>query len=204
MKRLFLLFIAFLPALCLSAQLGKNLSLGPRVGVNFAKFTSKDGIDNSESKPGLVAGLTSTYSINTNTGITFDALYSREGQSNSTFKTDLDYLRLMLAFNYFFRDQEDKFRPKIYVGPTLGFLLSAEDKLENGNDDIDVKETYNTIDIGLAVGLGFNYRVGGDTWLNVDGRFQPGLSNIIDNKPSGIDAIRNQNFQFSVGLAFGL
>mgnify|MGYP003862918121 CR=1 FL=1 len=204
MKRLFLLFIAFLPALCLSAQMTKNFSIGPRVGVNFAKFTDTD---NSESKPGLVAGLTSTYSINTNTGITFDALYSGEGvqsEADPKIKTDLDYLRLMLAFNYFFRDQEDNFRPKIYVGPTLGFLLSAENKVEDSESEVDVKDAYKNVDLGLAVGLGFNYRLGGETWLNVDGRFQPGLSDLRENKPSNSNAIRNQNFQFSVGLAFGL
>ena len=136
-----------------------------------------------------------------------DLLYSREGvetTSEPQVETGLDYLRFLLAYNIFFRDLEDDFRPKIYIGPNVGFLLSAENQIEGGDTEIDVKENYNTLDIGLTLGVGFNLRVGGSTWLNVDGRFQPGLTNIVDNKPSNVDAIRNQNFQISLGLAFGL
>lgn len=204
MKRIILLFIALLPVLCLSAQVTKNFSIGPRAGINFATLTNTD---NKEANIGLVAGITSTYSINTRTGLTFDALYSQEGvQTNSspTFQTDLDYLRLALAFDLFFLEQENSFRPKIYVGPTLGFLLSAETGLEDNDNGTDVKDNFKNTDFGLVVGLGFNYRLGNNTWLNVDGRFLPGLTDIIENKPSGADAIHNQNFQFSVGIAFGL
>lgn len=139
--------------------------------------------------------------------MTVDLLYSREGvetTSEPQVETGLDYLRLLLAYDIFFRDQEDNFRPKIYVGPNVGLLLSAENQIEDGETEVDVKENYNTIDVGVTLGLGFNLRVGGETWLNVDGRFQPGLTNIIDNKPNGADAVRNQNFQVSLGLAFGL
>lgn len=205
MKPLILLCFALALVTHTFAQLtGENFSIGPRVGVNFAKFTN---VDNADSKSGLVAGITSTYSINTRSGVTVDLLYSREGSETETtqqIETGLDYLRLLLAYDIFFRDQEDNFRPKIYIGPNLGLLLAANNKIEGAENEIDVKDNYNTIDVGLTLGAGFNFRVGGKSWLNVDGRFQPGLTNIINNKPSGVDAIRNQNFQVSVGLAFGL
>jgi outer membrane protein W len=204
MKPLILLCFALTFATYTVAQNASNFSIGPRVGVNFAKFTN---VDNADPKSGLVLGLTSTYSFNVRTGLTIDALYSREGNETSTtpqLQTGLDYLRFLVAYDIFFRDLEDNFRPKIYVGPNLGILLSAENQVEGSDNEVDVKDSYNTIDLGLTLGLGFNLRVGGETWLNVDGRFQPGLTNIINNKPSNIDAIRNQNFQVSVGLAFGL
>lgn len=204
MKRLILLSIALLSVVCLSAQITKNFSIGPRVGVNFATLTNTD---NKQANIGIAAGITSTYSINTRTGLSFDALYSKEGvqtDSEPTIKTDLDYLRLGLAFNLFFRDLEDNFRPKIYVGPTLGFLLSAETEVEDDDSGTDIKDNFKSTDFGLMVGLGFNYRLGNNTWLNVDGRFLPGLTNVVENKPSGADAVRNQNLQFSIGLAFGL
>lgn len=204
MKRLNLLFLALALTTFAFAQGTKNFSLGPRVGVNLAQFTN---VDNADSKSGLVAGLTSTYSINTRSGLTMDLLYSVEGVETKTepqVQTDLDYIRFMLAYDIFFRDREDDFRPKIYIGPNVGVLLSAENQIEGADTEVDVKESYNTLDVGLTLGLGFNLRIGGETWLNVDGRYQPGLMNIIDNKPNGVDAVRNQNFQISLGLAFGL
>ncbi len=205
MKRIILLFVALTLVTYTFAQLSeRNFSIGPRVGVNFSKVTNAD---NADYKTGLVAGLTSTYSITENSGLTMDLLYSREGaetESEPQLSTEFDYLRFLLAYDIFFRDLGDRFRPKIYAGPTLGFLLSAENQVEGSETDIDVKENYNTLDVGLAVGLGFNLRIAGATWLNVDGRFLPGLTNIVDNKPSGADAIRNQSFQVSLGLAFGL
>jgi len=205
MKHLILLFVALTLVTTTFAQLTtSNFSIGPRVGVNFAKVTDTE---NADYKSGLVAGITSTYSISEKAGLTFDALYSREGSETDgtpEVNTELDYLRFLLAFDVFFRDLGDAFRPKLYAGPTLGVLLSAERQVEGADVDADVKDSYNTLDLGLAIGLGFNVRIAGETWLNVDGRFIPGLTNIIDNKPSGVDAIRNQNFQVSVGFAFGL
>lgn len=206
MKHLILLFVALTLVTYTFAQVTlteRNFSIGPRVGVNWTKLTNTD---NADYNTGIVAGLTSTYSILESAGLSLDALYSREGTSftNATNQsTALDYLRFVLTFDYFFNDLADNFRPKIYVGPQLGVLLAANNQVE-GADDVDVKDAYNTLDLGLALGLGFNVRVGTASWLNIDGRYIPGLTNIIADKPSGADAIHNQNFQLSVGLAFGL
>lgn len=63
MKRFILLFIALTLVTYTFAQLTeRNFSIGPRVGVNFAKFTD---VENADYKSGLVAGITSTYSIRT-------------------------------------------------------------------------------------------------------------------------------------------
>lgn len=204
MKRFLFIIIALLvPTALLIAQESTNFSIGPRVGINFSTFTNTDEAD---FKPGLSAGITSTYSINERTGLTFDALYSQEGSqydaNATTVKTNLDYIRLMLAFDVFFGDLGDRFRPKLYFGPTLGFLIDANTEIRN--QETDIMDNFKNTDFGLAAGLGFNYRVGSKQWLNVDARFQPGLTDIVENKPSGEDAVRNQTIQLSVGIAFGL
>lgn len=174
------------------------------MGINFAKLPQRE---NNQANIGIVAGIASTYSINTRTGLTFDALFSEEAvqtASEPTIKTNLGYLRLALAFDLFFRDLKDDFRPKIYAGTSLGFLLSAETKVENDASSPSIKDSFESTDFGLVVGLGFNYRLGSNIWLNVDGRFLPGLTDVVKNKLSSADAIHNQNFQLSAGLAFGL
>ncbi|MBK7872628.1 MAG: outer membrane beta-barrel protein [Saprospiraceae bacterium] len=133
-------------------------------------------------------------------------MYSQEGSqydiNATTVKTDLDYIRLLLAYNVFFGDLGDRLRPKLYIGPTLGFLIDADTEVRN--QETDIMDNYKNLDIGLAAGLGFNYRIGSQQWLNFDARFQPGLTDIVENKPSGTDAIRNQAIQLSIGVAFGL
>lgn len=204
MKR-FLLIITAL-ALCASSMYAQeltraNFSIGPRVGLNLSNLNNAN---NTEAKPGLVAGITSTYSITETSGLTFDVLYSQEGSQadvGAEMQTNLDYLRLALAYNQFFGDLGERFRPKIYVGPSLGFLTSAEAK--SGETETDIKGEFNNLDVGLLGGIGFNYRIGARQWLNVDGRYYLGLSDVTESRLPGEDPITNRTFQISVGVAFG-
>jgi hypothetical protein len=82
----------------LSAQLENRFSLGPRIGVNFANINQS----NTKSLTGLVAGITSTHSINETSGITIDALFSGEGYKTNSTEVQLDYLRIPIFYNTFF------------------------------------------------------------------------------------------------------
>lgn len=176
----------------------KTLSLGPRLGFNSSSIVGDD-VD-ADSKLGLVFGLTTTYSINEKTGLGVDLLYSREGAQSKVgeINTNLDYVRIPVTFQYFFRGWEDDFRPKLYAGIVPGVLVKAE------VEEQDIKDQMNGFDLAGTVGLGFNYRLGNGTrgiWLNTDLRYQRGFISVFDN--DGIDAF-NQSLQLSVGVAFGL
>lgn len=180
----------------LAAQ--RTISLGPRIGFNSSTLVGDDV--EADANTALVFGLTSTYSINEKTGLGVDMLYSREGAESTTgdINTKLDYLRIPVTFQFFFRGWEDDFRPKVYAGFVPGFLLSAE----AGEDD--VKDAYNSFDLSGTVGLGFNYRLSDGTrgiWLNTDLRYLRGLTSTFESDL--IDAY-NQSLQLSVGVAFGL
>ena len=161
-----------------------TISIGPRLGANFSTFVGDDS--NAETNTAIVAGLTSTYSINEKSGLGLDLLYSREGAESNFGDTNvkLDYLRLPITFQYFFRSWEDDFRPKLYLGVVPGVLLQAEVA------DLEVKESYNSFDVAATAG-----------WLNTDFRYWRGLTNVLDD----VDAeLFNQSWQLSLGLAFGL
>ncbi|MBK8392956.1 MAG: hypothetical protein IPL23_28425 [Saprospiraceae bacterium] len=49
-----------------------NFSLGPKIGINFVNVNNEF----TDINPGLVFGLTSTYSLNETSGIGVDLLYS--------------------------------------------------------------------------------------------------------------------------------
>ncbi len=196
MKRKMLLFVISLFLIGVgttNAQMGDQTSIGPRVGVNFSNVSNVEG---SESLTGLAIGLTSTYSISEATGLTVDLLYSGEGYKLNGSELRLNYLQLPIYFDLFFGELGEKFRPKVYAGLTPGFLLHAKN---NGNK---IEDVFNTFNLGVSGGLGFNYRVGSRIWLNTDLRAFLGLSDIRENAIG--DKVANNNIQFSLGLAYGL
>lgn len=174
------------------------LSLGPRIGFNASSLVG-DNVE-TDSKLGLVLGLTSIYSINEKTGLGVDVLYSREGATSKVgeIDTNLDYVRVPVTFQYFFRGWKDDLRPKIYVGIVPGFLINAE------AGENDIKDQTNSFDLAGTAGLGFNYRLGKGNrgiWLNTDLRYLRGFTSVPEVSQSDVF---NQSLQLSVGVAFGL
>jgi len=183
-KNSLLVVFLSLPLFCL-AQLENRFSIGPRAGVNFAKAD----IDASSFSPGLVAGITSTYSINEGSGVTVDLLYSSE-----EYNANANYLRIPILYNVFFGDLGEALRPKIYVGAAPGIFLNAK---VNGVKVVDA--AYNTAVIDLMGGFGLNYRLANRVWLNADLRAALGLTPISD-----VPELKGQNIQLTLGVAYGL
>lgn len=102
----------------------------------------------------------------------------------------------------------------IHVGPQIGFLLSATNKysewtFETDQDmsyDVDVKDHFKNLDVGIAMGLGYELEAG----LNFTARYILGVSDINDYKgvsefdyeETSTDKIKNQVFQFALGYSF--
>ena len=176
-----------------NAQIGDQTSIGPRVGINFSNVSNVDG---SEALTGLAIGLTGTYSISEKTGLTIDLLYSGEGYKLNSDELRLSYLQIPIFYDLFFGELGEKFRPKVYAGIQPGFLLDSKN---NGND---VEDVFNSFNVAVCGGLGFNYRVGSRIWLNTDLRAALGLSDIREDAIG--DKVANSNIQLSLGLAYGL
>ena len=199
MKRHILFIIAFLvcsTGMVTAQELTQNnFSIGPRIGLNLSNVNHPDA---AKMLPGLVAGVTSTYSINENSGITVDLLYSGEGYKIGDEKFNLNYLRIPLLYNIFFGELGESFRPKVFLGPQAGFLLSAE------AGGVDVKDNVKNFSFGLGAGLGFNYQLQERVWLNTDLRSFFDLTSLDETTPVNDEKSRIQNIQLSVGIAWGL
>jgi outer membrane protein W len=178
------------------AQVKDQISIGPRVGVNFSNVSN---VDNSESVTGLLLGLTSTYSISERSGITLDILYSSEGYKLGSDELKIHNLQIPIYFDVFFGELGSAFRPKVYVGVVTGFFLDAK-----FNDNESSKDLYNGFLFGASGGLGFNYRMASRIWLNTDLRANIGLIDIRDQVLDGDDLLADRTFSLSVGLAYGL
>lgn len=184
-----------------NAQAQSTFSLGPMIGFSNTGITGVDG-QNAKFKPSYAAGLTATYSTTSNWALGLDVFYSMEGaafsNSDSETKVDLHYLRVPLKVGYFFGSVENRFRPKITVGPSFGWLINSEVDYSNQEGSSRITGSYEGWDLGVNGSLGFNYLLAEDIWLNTDLTYYRGFVDVMGNDNF------NQNYGLKVGLAFGL
>jgi len=177
---------------CFSVNAQSKFSFGPNAGVGHSWVS---GYQNNQFKLAANAGLSFVYSAAEHFGIGLDAKYSFEGVKTSGNSVDLDYFRFPLKAIYFFNNYGDKLRPKVYAGPSFGFLSSAK------SADLDVKKAFNSTDIGLTAGAGLNYRLVNSTWFNADINYVHGFTDVI--KSAAVKG-HNRSIGVNVGVNFGL
>ncbi len=188
------------------AQRG-TLSLGFKGGATFNSF-SEFALSSADIM-GVDAGIFAIYSSDENRALSLDLLYSQAGGlysinnfgSVNSKEVKLNYFKLVPKFNYFFRDFDDEFRPKVNAGFSLGFLTDADDRDSNAELDDD----FQAIDLGLVLGTGFNYELADAIWLNFDVYYTLGLTDANDTPFLFPEReVHNNSLGMSVGLAFGL
>lgn len=139
------------------------------------------------------AGIAAVYAPWAHWGIGLDATYSSEGGSfnytDRVLTTKLDYIRVPVKAIYFFRTYERDFRPKITLGPTVGFL-TGQTNTTNAN----------FLDLGANVTAGFNYRLLRAVWLNADVSYYQGF---LDAYPSNSLTDLNGNVRLDLGICLG-
>lgn len=177
----------------------RTFSIGPSIGFGHTGIRNTPGTD--LFKPTYSAGLIINYSTTEHVGFAADFLWSHEGglyEDNNGRENELslEYLRIPLKVAYFMGDFEDNFRPKITVGPSIGFLLDADSYLEGtGSEDVD--NLYEDFDLGVNASVGFNLKLKTNIWLNTDFNYYTSFMPIRGEQ-------YNSNFGLKVGLAFGL
>lgn len=195
-KLLLLLLSVFMISTELDAQSKDRFSIGPRGGINFSNVS---GVEGSSSVTGLVAGLTSTYSFNENTGLGIDLLYSGEGYRAPLAEYRVHYLQLPISFNYFFGELGQRLRPKVYVGVAPAFALGS-----TLNEVKQQSDAYNKFQLSVLGGLGLNFRLSNRIWLNGDVRGLLGLADVRAKDFQVGDQIAPRTVQASLGISYGL
>lgn len=182
---LIVLFGALLMAGGVNAQ---EVNIGIKGGLNVYNINGDSEVE-TDPRLGLHVGLLGHFHLANNFALQPEIIYSMQGNkfnsSGLNADSNLDYINVPLLFQYMF---DNGFR--IQAGPQIGFLISAK------NNDIDVKDAYNTLDLGLGLGLSY---VHPPTGFGVDARYNHGFSNIIDGDAG--DAF-NRGLQFGVFYLF--
>lgn len=197
-KQAFILMAAML----LVGHIGmtQNLSFGPMAGVNFTTLSNKD---NTSTKTGLAAGGFFNYSSKKWFGIGVQVLYNQLGTKLTDTKDEinLNYLQVPLLATYYFNGGSTvgSFRPKLFAGPHVNFLLNAKNK--DGNELNPNGAVYKDADFGITLGGGFNYAIADRTWLNFDVRYGVGLTDATKSVNSDI---MNRGVGINLGVSFPL
>ncbi|RDB05158.1 porin family protein [Runella aurantiaca] len=178
----------------------KNVSFGPIVGVNFSKLTGNQLY--SDWKTGSTAGIFINYSGESRFGVNGQLLYSRMGgeSPNGASKGHLDYLQIPIMGTYYLNGRGNKFRPKVMLGPYIGFLLKAVNENDVSINPEGATRPYKGVDGGAAMGAGFNYAIGRMVWLNADVRYNLGLTQVMNT----VSDVHNRSWGINVGLSFPL
>jgi hypothetical protein len=197
--RLFIGASLFLPAAAVHAQ-GQ---FGAIVGATFSTFR---GVDDLDSRTGLLGGLSLVLPSSGAFGLEVDALVVSKGAKGTNTGPDglkLHYvevpvlLRLSLAPGL-------PLNPHVYAGPYLGYQISCSVQGTSADcDDVPGIST-KTVDIGGTVGGGVNVALGGMI-LTGGLRYSFGVSKVADFDVGTVnESAKNGVFAVYTGLAFRL
>lgn len=225
MKKLFLGLALVAASFTFAQKKGTSpISYGLKAGMNVSSFSKDSGSDVQESKVGFYAGGFANIPLSAQFSVQPELLYSGlgakkvetfSGQSqNTTFNStrkstaSLDYLAVPVMFQY-------NATPRLYLeaGPEFGFMLSAKEKVSTtmvamtGNSSsttttetsgkIDKKDL-KTFNFGLGLGAGYYFTPN----IGVTLRYVAGLTDVVKNRPSGSDAVKNNVLQVGVAYKF--
>lgn len=189
MKRFILLALAL--TFCVSMVFAQY-QYGIRGGINIAGIGGDDDVDDAESKFGFHIGGMMLYPINENFVLQPELLITQKGwkwEDSSTYygstyswdeKATSWYMEIPVLAKYKYDLPSFQLQP--YIGPSLGFLLSARYKIEENEDgdtyeyDGDLKHT-SALELGLNLGVDALF----SEKIMAGIRYNYGLTNIFDD-----------------------
>ncbi|MFO7914618.1 MAG: porin family protein [Candidatus Krumholzibacteriales bacterium] len=220
MKRRFLTAFSFLIIMAFySGAESSEIIFGARAGITAANITEtpEEWEDDAEYKFGFTGGAFLNYAFNRTLSIQPELLYSMKGTEATLVEDYLDltvsfdYIELPVLLNYHFPLEGD-FRPFIYGGPCIAYLLESELKVSTIilSADVDFSSVSHTNDFAVVLGGGFSYSIG-ERVFTLDARYQRGFTNCIvsgdfdingDPRTIEADDIKNTNFAILAGYRF--
>lgn len=113
---------------------------------------------------------------------------------------DFRYLQTKIGVGYAY--DLGMFKPYIAVSGYYGYLLTAEQSINNENFDIRGNESIKSADVGLNIPLGVRIDANDLISVYTEAAYVMGLYN-IETDESGQNA-KNVAYQFTLGLAFAI
>jgi len=216
MKRLIVILFAIVLLFALTSMASAQglTGYGLKGGLNLANISEDwsedwDGVD-KKMKLGFCVGGFVTYSINEMFAIQPEVLYTQKGAKweaedwNDTEK--LTYLEIPVLAKVTIPTQGN-ISPNLFVGPSLGILLSAKylEEWDGESEETDIKDDMKSTDFGLVFGAGVDIGMPHSA-ITVDGRYTLGLTNTCEPYEYDGEEIeceeKNGVISFTVGYSF--
>jgi hypothetical protein len=201
MKRLIVAVVALVAVFALSSAsvyAVEGLSAGVLGGLNISSAYGDDAED-AEIKVGGAFGAFANYVINDYVAVQPELLFSMKGAKGEEAGEDvtlsLNYLEIPILAKVSM-PMEGKITPSLLIGPAIGILLTAD------IEDVDVKDTTKSVDIGLAVGAAVGMEELGPGTASVDAVFTLGMMSTDDSDLE--KSIKNWVISVMFGYAFPL
>ncbi|MEH6762879.1 MAG: porin family protein [Aequorivita antarctica] len=216
MKKL-LLFAAFAAFTFTTANAQSEFRIGFKGGVNFSSVGG-DFTDDYDGRTSFHIGGLVEIPISEKFAVQPELLYSSQGaksEYDNSFgdslvigkeKLKLDYINIPIMAKYYIIEGLS-----VEAGPQFGILVSAKNEYEESgfrgdeSGEDDVKDFYNTLDIGF--GFGSSYRLNNGVFFSA--RYVIGFTDITDDEgfdfgPLDIDGYKQRNgvLQLSAGFSF--
>jgi len=182
-----LLAVAVVILFFLSTTNAQQTNFGIKAGYNSSSVQISDGVD-YDSKSGLHIGGLAHIHVTEHFAVQPELVFSCQGGERTNSKLKLNYINIPVLGQYMV---SNGFR--LQTGPQIGFLVSAEQ--EFGDVEVDVDDTYNSVDFSWSFGAGYIF----DSGLGIDLRYNLGLNNISDD--SDFEA-KNRVFQAGIFYQF--
>jgi len=180
-------------AVGISATASAQARIGLKAGGSLTNLTGSD-VSGAGNKFGFHGGLVANLGFGGPLSVQPEVLFSMKGYQNpdnSKQKINLNYIDVPVMLQY---NADGLF---FEAGPQIGFLASA--KSTDGSRDTDVKDLFQSVDFGYAVGLGYKLETGPMIGL----RYNGGITSAFKDIANTTIKARNSAFQLYVGYMFG-
>lgn len=179
---------------------------GVKGGFISSEIDADDLLD-SDSRTGFGAGAFLQVMVGSNVSVQPEALYLSKGGSGAVEGADLevttDYLQVPVLVQ-FHLPTPGPVSPRLFAGPSVAFEIGCDADVSSGSivfegscEDagLDTKSA----DFGVVFGAGADISTGG-LILTVDGRYDLGVTNILDDSTD--DDAKNRAWEFFAGVGF--
>lgn len=191
----------------LKAQDGGNIEFGIGMGYNYSNVSS--GYESADYSSGFNFSATADFYFSSNWSIKARLMYDRKGWDNgfievdestgrpsySSYVTDfnLDYVTVPVMASWHFGNTDNWY---MHFGPYVGFLVNAEET----TFETDVKDDFNSTDVGIAFGIGVKIPVSDYIKLYIEYDAQGGFTEIFKEDDLYSDTITNSRGALNIGI----
>ncbi|MGY3214928.1 porin family protein [Mucilaginibacter sp. HD30] len=203
MKKLFTTLFAVMGLCTLAlAQQSKGVEFGIGVGYNGASVSTVNN-ESTKSKSGFNVALSADNYFSDRWSLKVKAIYDQKGWGGGFLTTptttysdvdfSLNYLTVPVMANWHFGKTRNWY---LDFGPYAGFLLDAKTSKYSGS----IKEAFNSVDGGLALGIGVKLPISEKTKFYIEYDGQGGVADLFKNNSGS--TIHSTRSSFNVGLNF--